>query len=226
MPTLSARLGFWAAALSAATFIVYIVCFVGIAVTSPLFVWTDLSAYVAYTTGNPQFFKHLAQVAMLLFGPLFVLLLNSIHEYASPVHKVLTRAALCFGNGFAVLIGMHYFVQISVVRVSIARGALDGIEQFVQANPTSALLAINMLGWTLFLGLASLCIAPVFTGRGVAKTAKYAFLANGIFCLLGGIGFVIDSIALVFFSISLGMGAAVLVATSACAVWFRRLVRA
>ena len=109
--------------------------------------------------------------------------------------------------------------------MSLAAGHFEGIEQFIQANPLSALLAINMLGWTLFLGLASLCVAPVFTGRGVEKTIKYAFLANGFFCLLGGIGFVIQSVALIFFSISIGMGAAVLVATIALTVWFGRIVR-
>lgn len=219
---LSARLGFWAAALSVAAFVVYTICFLAILVTAPLFTWTNMADYVVYAEANSQFFKHLAQFAMLMFGPLFVLLLNSIHDYAPADKKTLTRISLCFGVIFAALIGMHYFVQISAVRLSLIQGNADGLEQFVQGNPYSALAAINVLGMTLFLGLASLFIAPVFAGRRLEWVIRYAFLLNGIFCLLGGAGYVFDITPLVFVTLTLGMGAAVTVATVALSIFFRR----
>ena len=92
-------------------------------------------------------------------------------------------------------------------------------------NPGAAILAVNMLGWTLFFGLSSLFAGVVFSGSRLEKVIRYAFLLNGIFCLLGGIGFLFEITALVFLTINLGMGASVLVITIALTFLFRRLDR-
>jgi len=55
---------------------------------------------------------------------------------------------------------------------------------------------------------------------------KYALIANGIICVLGGIGYVFDNIALLFLTLNLGMGAATLTATIALFVFFGRLQKA
>ncbi|HZD10906.1 MAG TPA: hypothetical protein VE553_06150 [Candidatus Binatia bacterium] len=226
MNALSRKLGFWSALLCTLTFVLFTICFVAILATSPLFVWTNLAAYVAYVQENNQFFKHLAQLAMLLFGPLFVLLLSSIHDYAHAERKVLARTAISFGAIFAALSGIHYFVQLSIVRHNVAGGELQGLEQFVQANPAAAVLAINMLGFTLFLGLASLFVAPVFGGNRLENAIRYSFLANGVFCLLGGVGYALQISWLVFLCTNLGMGGALLAATIALCVLFGRPILA
>ncbi|MGC9399763.1 MAG: hypothetical protein ACP5HM_11570 [Anaerolineae bacterium] len=140
------RLGFWSALLSAGTFIVFTICFVAIAVSGPLFNWTDMADYVAHVQGNPQFFKHLAQLSMVLFSALYVVLVNSIHTWADTEHKLLTRIGLSFGIMFATLTGLHYFVQLTAVRLSLRAGTTEGLAPFVQANPHGVLLAVNMLG--------------------------------------------------------------------------------
>lgn len=223
MNSLSIKLGYWSALLSAITFIVFTVCFVAILLVSPLFLWTDLADYAVYTNENPQIFKYVAQFMMLLFCPLFVVLLNSIYAYTTDDKKILAQISVGFGLGFAVLVSINYFVQLSVVQQNVAKGNLVGIEQFLQANPASAITAVNMLGWTLFLGLASLFAAPVFSGGRLEKSIRAAFVANGIFCLLAGIGFILGSTVVVFVTINFGMGAAVTVATILLAVLFRKL---
>ena len=55
---------------------------------------------------------------------------------------------------------------------------------------------------------------------------RIAFLANGIICLLGGVGFVANSFVIVFLTMNFGMGAALLVAMIALGVLFRRMERA
>ncbi|MCB0213892.1 MAG: hypothetical protein KDJ52_31415, partial [Anaerolineae bacterium] len=97
MSQLSIKLGFWSAFLSAITFIVFIVCFVAIALLNPLFIWTDLAAYVAYINDNGQLFQHSARLAMLLFGSLFIVLLNSIYDYADEDKKILAKISISFG---------------------------------------------------------------------------------------------------------------------------------
>lgn len=225
MNRLSIALGFWSAFLSAIAFVVFTLCFVAIAVTSPLFIWTDLSAYVAYVKEHSQILPHVARLTMLLFSPLFIVLLNSIEVYAATDKKILVRIGLSFGLGFAILIGINYFVQLSVVRQNIDTNHLEGLVQIVQANPTSVVSGINMLGWSLFLGLASLFVGPVFSGSRLEKTIGVMFLLNGIFCLLGGIGFVFGFVVLLFISINFGMGGAVATLTILLCILFKRLER-
>ena len=80
-----------------------------------------------------------------------------------------------------------------------------------------------MLGFTLFLGLASLFVAPLFGGSRLQKFIRYSFLANGMFCLLGGVGFALGIDWLVFITSNLGMGGAVLAASLALSVYFFHL---
>jgi hypothetical protein len=220
---LAIRLGFWSALGAAAMFIAFTVCFVAVFLNPPLFIWTNFADYVASAKSNQHLFKSVAQLTMLLFAPLYVILINSLHELAAPEKKVTTRLGLSFGLLFAVLVGGFYFVQLSTVRLSVARDQFGGLEQIVQANPYGALSALNMLGWTLFFGLSSLFVAPVFSGSKLAGLIRWLFVINGVMCLLGGIGYVLEITTLVFFTINFGMGGAVTLLTIALCVYFRRM---
>jgi hypothetical protein len=208
-----------------AAFTLFTVCFVAIPLTSRAYSWTTLSEYVAYATTTNQFFHNLARLTMLIFGPLWVVLLNCIYDYAAPEQRFLARLSLCFGVMFAVLTGINYFTQLSAVRLSIAHGHTVGLEQVVQANPWSAISAVNILGWSVGLGLSSLFAAPVFSGSKVERLIRFALLLNGIFCLLGGLGYALDIVILVFWTLNFGMGGAVLTAAIALTVLFRQMAR-
>ena len=82
---------------------------------------------------------------------------------------------------------------------------------------------MNMLGWTMFFGLSSLFLAPAFSGNRLASVIRWVFVINGVMCLLGGIGYALEITALVFFTINLGMGGAVILLTIALCVYFKRL---
>jgi hypothetical protein len=222
---LAATIGIWSSLLGVLTFVIFTVSFVGIAVSGPVAEWTTLEDYVATTRQHSQALKHLAQICMLAFAPLFVMLLNSIHEYAADDKKILTRIGLSFAIAAMVLIGAMYFVQLSTVRLSIQNDQFDGIEHFMQFYPNSAMLSIGMLGWTLFLGLSTLFVAPVFSGTRLNTVIRGALFATSAACLLGGVGFVLDSFWLVFLTINFGMGAALIVSMLALTVFFYRLGR-
>jgi hypothetical protein len=223
MKKISIELGYWTSLVCIATFVVWTICFVAIFKLNPIFEWTGLADYITYTKNYNQSFKYLAQAAMLVFAPAFLILLHSINDYASEDKKILSKISVSFATIFAACIGINYFVQISSVRLSIAKVQIAGLEQFIQSNPISGIAGINMVGWTLFFSLASFFIAPVFAGNRLNKVIKYAFISNGIVCILGGIGYVFDNIALIFLTINLGMGAAVLTATIGLLIFFRRL---
>jgi len=217
------KLGFWAAAGSAATFVLFTICFVAILLTSPLFVWTNMADFMTYARGNGRFFQYLAQASMLLFGVLYVVLLNSIHELTPFPKKILSRNSLSFGLMFALLIGVNYFLQISTVRFYIGRGDFATLEQVLEANPHSAVSAVNMLGVTLFFGLSSLFAAPIFVGGRLEKIISLAFWVNGFSLLLGFVSFLFQWLAVLFVTVNLGMGFAVLTAAIGLALWFRGL---
>jgi hypothetical protein len=225
MDRLSIRLGYWSALVCSLTFIVYTVCFAGIASGGASFEWTALEDYVRYASATNLSLMHTAEAAMLVFGLAFIGLLNSIHALAAPERRVLTRCSLAYGTIFVALLGINYFLQISVVRLNVARGATEGLAPFIQSNPNAPINAINMLGWSVFLGLASLCLAPAFHGGRLAATVRWSFRANGAICLLGGIGYIFDSVIVVLLTMYLGMGAALLFASLALVAYFRRLER-
>jgi len=225
MNRLSLQIGYWSALFCVALFVIFTGCFVTIIVTSPLFLWTDLDNYVAYVQENGQFFANLARFCMLLFAPLFVVLLNVIHENAPADKKLFTRCSISLGILFAGLISLNYFVQITAVRLNLQSGQTTGLEQIVQANPLSAVSAINMLGITYFLGLCSLFLVPVFSGDRLAYIVRYAFLVNAICCLLGAVSYALQLNVLLFITINFGMGGAVMVASAALAVLFKRQER-
>jgi hypothetical protein len=209
MNRVSAKLGFWSSLGSAILFLLFTVCFVAVVIGNPKFTWTNISDYVAFTQSYDQAFKYIAQTAMLLFAPLYVLILSSIHDFTEAEMKPLSRAALAFGIVFATLASLNYFVQISAVRLNIDKGHIEGIEQFIQSRPDAVITAINMLGWTLFLGLSSLLVAPVFSQGTLGRALRILFALNGTICLLAGIGFVVDNVVLVFLAINFGMGGTV-----------------
>ena len=206
MNNLSYRIGYWSAIFLLITFIVWIISFIGIALSSPLFQWTNLEEYLIYVRSTNRYFQNTAFLFMLLCGPVYLILINSFYEYASKQNKVLVRLSMLFGLAFAITSGINYFVQLSAVRHTIEKGNFDGLEYFIQANPDSIMTSTAMLGWTLFLALSSFFIVPAFRSGGLEKVLRIAFLTNGISCFLAGIGYILHIDVLTFLCINVGVG--------------------
>jgi hypothetical protein len=221
MNTLSIKIGFWSSLTLLLTFVIWIICFVGIAATSPLFLWTDLNSYVSYIHSNNQLFQNLAKFAMLLFGPLYVMLVNSLHDRTNADRKTISRLGLLFGLVFAALSCIHYFVQLSSVRINLDRGITSGMEHFIQANPLSVMTSIDMLGWTFFLGLSSIFTAfSVKWNDRPGKWIRTAFLVNGISCFLAMTGYMMQIDLLTFVFVNLGVGGAMMIVSVSSAILF------
>jgi len=222
MNTLSQRIGFWSALLITITFVAWIICFSGIAMTMPLFTWTNPEEYIAFEQQYPQYFQNIAKFFMMLFGPLYLIFLASFYDQTNENKKILIRISLLFGLAFAVTSSMHYFVQLSAVRQNLIQGYYDGLQYFAQANPYSMMTAIDMTGWTLFLGLSSFFFFPVLSGSRLKKIIRYAFLANGICCTLAAIGYVFKIDVLTFLFINLGVGGAIMIISISGMIMFRK----
>jgi hypothetical protein len=222
---LAARMGFWGAIGILFLFLSYTVIFTLIQLAGPSAPWTNLSDYVVSTHSSSQTLKLIAQAGMLLFCPLYLMVINSLYEIAPDLQKSLLRLSLVFAVVFAALTGMHYFVQISAAPQQIASGQTTGLEQWVQANPYSGLAAANMLGWSLFFGLSSLLAAPLFTTGRLERTTRILFFINGAACLLGGVGYVFVILPLVLICSTFLMGGAVTGIGITLSIYFRRIER-
>ncbi len=211
MNNISIKIGRWAALFLLIAFSVWILSFVAIAMQSPLYFWTNLEDYLVHYHSGNHFYQHLAYLFMLLTGPAWLLIIHGYYEISPSSAKGPGRISLLFALGFAILSSLHYFVQLSTVRLNLAVGNWEGMEHFIQANPLSVMTSIDMLGWTLFLGLSSLFMMPFFSGNKSGKFLRYVFLLNGISCLFAGIGYLFQIDLLTFVCINLLNGGAMVV---------------
>lgn len=221
MNRLSITIGFWSATFQTVLLVAYTI-FIGLLIFSKPSAWTDLSNYLDALNGSWHSFLTWCQLAAFLSAPIYLLLVNCIHDYTDNAKKILTRISICFAAIFTTLSSINYFVQISAVRQSIIKGQLEGLEQFIQLNTSSPMYALVMLGWTLFLGLSSLFLVPVFSGGRLERVLKVSFLANGSFCIIGCLGYVADIMLLNILYVG-GMGTSMIVVSVSLAVLFRRI---
>lgn len=82
-----------------------------------------------------------------------------------------------------------------------------------------------MLGWTVFLGLSSLFIAPLFRGSRASfeRWIRISFLANGVNGMLALAGFLSQSFLLTFLTMFLGLGGTVFGITISMWIFFSRI---
>lgn len=216
------RLGLWASAVSFATFLLYTLCFVWIAATQPAFAWTTAADYVIYVQTHSQTPKLIAMALMILFSLSFLVQLECLRERVAAPRAVYLRIATHLAVAFAVLVSVNYFIQLGAVRLMIAAGQTQGIEHLVQANPTSAVFAVNLLGWTVFLG-ASCVFAALALGPGRPERAmRLAFLANGAMMLTSAVAYVLGIQIILAIFMFLGLGGAIIVESAAMCRYFRR----
>jgi hypothetical protein len=174
------RLGFWSASSVALLDVVYVLTGV---------VWLVSGGSESSKPLEPKE-PYLSILEFLLFlsVPPLVALAAALHAYAEPMKKTSALAALAFMTAFAtVTCGVHV-VRLIVLRQLPAGEALE--PSILRLYPwPSILLALDLLAWDLFLGLALLFACRVFTGRGRLHAAiRIGTMSSGVLCLVGFIG--------------------------------------
>ena len=164
--------GFWSAVLAT--------------LCSLLYVALQLAEWLGWlgSGGGPERQSTPEGLALLLtpslcLAPAFLILLVSVHQLAPAERKVWSHAAVAFGTAYFVLVGMTYFVQLTLVAPRLAQGRLAGIEPFVFVPFDSFLYAVDILGYSC-MSVATLLAARVFTGGGLDAVARRFLLANGL----------------------------------------------
>lgn len=187
MTKLAVAIGLWAAWAETLVGYVYLAGYIALVAIFPLKPWTTIQAFAADL--NTPYMTALTALQVLAFlqALLVLVLAMAIHEYAPSGQKILTRLGMAFALTFALLSSLHYYVQWVGVRQSLLRSDLEGLGLFVQFNFDSPLSAINMLGWMFFYGLTTLVLAPIFGQTRIEAWIRWAFICNGVGCLLSAL---------------------------------------
>jgi hypothetical protein len=134
--------------------------------------------------GGPQSLSSPLGLVLLLTPSLFlassfVILMVSIHYYASKDKKIWSHIGLTFAIIYAVLISIVYYVQLTVVVPHLLRGEADKIALLIFVPFNSFLYAIDVLGYS-FMSLSTLFAAQVFEGEKLEHWIRRFLIANGL----------------------------------------------
>ncbi len=103
----------------------------------------------------------------------------SVHQLASPERRVWSHSAVAFATAYAVLTGLVYFVQLTLVLPRLVRGQTEGIDAFLFVPFDSFLYSVDILGYS-FMSVATLFAAKVFPGPGLERLVRLFLTANGL----------------------------------------------
>jgi hypothetical protein len=104
----------------------------------------------------------------------------SIHTYARGSKKTFSQAGLSFALMAATMLSSAYFIQFSVIPISLIKGETDGLAALIQYNPHGVFIAMEELGY-LLMSLSFLFMAPVFAGRNRLEAAVRWIFAGAFF---------------------------------------------
>lgn len=122
----------------------------------------------------------------LLSAPVLVVLMAAIHDYATVNRKVYGMIALAFTILCAGATSAVHFVELTARR-QLGPGGIVW---------PSSVYAVELLAWSMFLGLALLFAAPVFDGGGTARRVKGGLIISGVLCVAGIVGPIVGNMRL------------------------------
>ncbi len=193
--TSSLRVGFYAAIVTA---VITVITF-GFAITaipiSGANCLTDCIEY-PYLDTISQFPKdYLWMLPALLMILSYVVLMVSVHANASHDKKIFGQIGLAFAIMAGLILLGDYFVQFSVVPVSLMHGETEGITMLTQYNSHGPFIVLEELGY-LMMAFSFLFIVPVFSGKNrLERAIRWVMI----------IGFVLTMVSLAAVSFSHGL---------------------
>jgi hypothetical protein len=119
----------------------------------------------------------------------------SIHGFAESARRVFSQVGLSFALISAVVLLSDYYVQFSVVPVSLMNEETEGLPLLIQYNPHGVFLALEELGY-LMMSLSFLFAGIALSGRNRLETViRWIFI----------VGFALVVLAFAFVSTRYGL---------------------
>jgi hypothetical protein len=170
----------------------------------------------------PESSQPVIHILVLICVPLLILLWTQLHDAAPLDRKFFSHSSLAFLIIFAALTSINRFVALTVVPQSLAAGSAAGLQWFLPYEWPSVMLAIEMLGWGFFFGLACLTLAPVFLEGGLERALCWTLIVTAVFNFFTIVALVIDQFALIGLAAPIAWGIGPILAFILMAIWFRR----
>lgn len=112
----------------------------------------------------------------------YVTVMVSIHSYAPGSKKIFSQAGLSFALIAGAILIADYYLQFSIIPVSLMHNETQGLPLLIQYNPHGVFLALEELGY-LIMSLSFVLVAPVFAGKNRLESAiQWVFI--GAFLLV------------------------------------------
>jgi hypothetical protein len=120
----------------------------------------------------------------IIMTVLFVILMVCVHHHASLEKKIFSQIGLSFSIISATALILDYFIQLSVIQPSIAKGESDGISILTQYNPHGLFIALEEIGY-LMMSLAFIFIVPAFSKTlKIEKAIRVVLLISGLMTMV------------------------------------------
>jgi hypothetical protein len=172
------RLGFWSAVLTTAVAAAHFAVGIATPARSGPFCGSSCVTY-PYANGLVSFIPldYIWLYPGILLAPAFVVLMTSIHYYASDDKKVFSQIGLSFALIYATIILIDYFLQLAVIEPSILSGETVSLSLFTQYNPHGIFIGLEGLGY-LLMSVALIFAAAVFAGGRLERAVRWLFVAS------------------------------------------------
>lgn len=186
------RIGFWSILMLTIIGYLYAIAYVMIMIFFPPEPWVDIQTFALSFKGAYKFLFTVTQVLAWLLSLLFVFMGAAVVRKTKEYKKIYGTIALVFGSIFLTLSTIHYYIQWTTVCAGLSSGNLSGLSMLVQSNFDSPVSAINILGWTLFFGVANTFLALCFDWSGRAKSIRIGFLVSGTVSIIASVLFTLN----------------------------------
>jgi hypothetical protein len=185
-------------------------------------VYLGLVIAAAFDGGFPPVepYQTLISVITYLFVPVQVLIWVSIHQLTRPEKHVFSLGSLALTIIFATLTSINRYNALTVLPQAKALGLTAGLEWFEPYGWPSIMAAMEVQAWGFYLGLALLCLAPVFDMGRLDKAIFWVLILSGVLCLLSSVGQVFNNAALNMLGIA-AWGPGMIALTVLLAIWFK-----
>jgi hypothetical protein len=171
-----------------------------------------------FLPGEPyQTFIHILVMVMAAW---MVFLWAVLHRSAPAEKKAFSLTSFGMVAALAALTTINRYVALTVVRRSSGPQSAPGLQWFLPYSWPSVMLAIEILAWGFFLGLACLSLAPVFRRGHFARWVFWTLLATGLLSLCAAVAQIVDSAALSIAGL-VGWGPGLTSVAVLMALWFR-----
>ncbi len=149
-----------------------------------------LVSMVASGSGYPPVepFQTSVNILVLITAAWMVFFWSILNHITPGDRKLFSQASLAMIVIFAALTSINRYVALTVVKQSLAAGNTNGLQWFLPYGWPSVMLALEILAWGFFFGLACLLLAPVFSKGRLERSISWILIVTGILSLLAVAG--------------------------------------